>query len=81
MVFADTDHHFGKHTHEQFGVGLILRGAQKSASQCGVVEATAGDIITVNPEEVHEVPPWGRVAAHGRCSILTWQWCKRLSPI
>lgn len=59
MVFADTDHQFGKHTHEQFGVGLILRGAQKSASQCGVVEASAGDIITVNPEEVHDGTPLG----------------------
>lgn len=59
MVLADTDHRFGKHTHEQFGVGLILRGAQKSASQCGMVEAIAGDIITVNPEEVHDGAPLG----------------------
>lgn len=59
IVFADTDHCFGKHTHEQFGIGLILRGAQKSASQCGLVEAIAGDIITVNPEEVHDGTPLG----------------------
>lgn len=59
MVFADTDHRFGRHTHGQFGIGLILRGAQKSSSQSGQVEAVAGDIITVNPEEVHDGLPLG----------------------
>ncbi|RUP23874.1 MAG: AraC family transcriptional regulator [Curvibacter sp.] len=59
MVFADTDHCFGKHTHDQFGIGLIVRGAQKSSSQNGLVEAMAGDIITVNPEEVHDGSPLG----------------------
>lgn len=57
MMFADTDHTFGKHTHEQFGLGLILHGAQKSSSQSGMVEAIAGDIITVNPGEVHDGAP------------------------
>lgn len=59
MVFADTDHRFGRHTHDQFGIGLIVRGAQRSSSQSGQVEATAGDIITVNPEEVHDGSPLG----------------------
>lgn len=54
---------FGRHTHEQFGVGLILRGAQKSASGRGMVEACAGEIITVNPCEVHDGSPIGD---HGR---------------
>ncbi|WP_019936601.1 hypothetical protein [Bordetella sp. FB-8] len=31
-VQADTAFAFGRHTHAQFGVGLIHRGAQKSAS-------------------------------------------------
>ena len=59
MVLADTDHHFGRHTHDQFGIGLILRGGQKSSSQSGLVEAVAGDIITVNPGEVHDGAPLG----------------------
>lgn len=58
-VEADTTLVFGRHTHEQFGVGLIVRGAQKSASGRGPVEAGAGDIITVNPGEVHDGAPIG----------------------
>lgn len=58
-VAADSSLAFGRHTHEQYGVGLIARGAQKSASGRGVVEAGAGDIITVNPGEVHDGKPIG----------------------
>jgi AraC-like DNA-binding protein len=58
-VEADTAFAFGRHTHEQFGVGLIHRGAQKSASGRGPVEAGPGDIITVNPGEVHDGAPIG----------------------
>ena len=62
-VAADAAHAFGRHTHEQFGIGLIERGAQRSASGRGVVEACAGDVITVNPGEVHDGKP---VDATGR---------------
>lgn len=58
-VQADTAFTFGRHTHEQFGIGLIERGAQKSASGRGLVEAGSGDIITVNPGEVHDGAPIG----------------------
>ncbi|MGR4868605.1 AraC family ligand binding domain-containing protein [Variovorax sp. LARHSF232] len=58
-VEADTALAFGRHTHEQFGIGLIERGAQKSTSGRGMVEAGAGDIITVNPGEVHDGAPIG----------------------
>lgn len=58
-VEADTARVFGRHTHEQFGLGLIGRGAQKSASGRGLVEAQAGDVITVNPGEVHDGAPIG----------------------
>lgn len=58
-VAADTAHTFGRHTHDQYGVGVILRGAQKSLSGRGMVEATAGDVITVNPAEVHDGTPLG----------------------
>ncbi|MGF6935832.1 AraC-like DNA-binding protein [Paraburkholderia sp. UCT70] len=58
-VEANTTLVFGRHTHEQFGVGLIERGAQKSASGRGLVEAGAGDVITVNPGEVHDGAPIG----------------------
>lgn len=58
-VSADTSHTFGRHTHDQFGIGVILRGAQKSMSGRGIVEAEAGDVITVNPGEVHDGSPLG----------------------
>ena len=58
-VSADTAHAFGRHTHDQFGIGVILRGAQKSMSGRGIVEAEAGDVITVNPGEVHDGSPLG----------------------
>ena len=48
---------FARHTHDVFGVGVIRRGAQRSASGRGTVEAGAGDVITVNPGEVHDGAP------------------------
>ncbi|WP_033067455.1 AraC family transcriptional regulator [Thalassospira australica] len=58
-VMAQTRHSFAKHTHEAFGIGLMYSGAQKSASGRGMVEAGAGNIITVNPREVHDGHPIG----------------------
>lgn len=58
-VEADTTLAFGRHMHDQFGIGLIGRGAQVSLSGRGMVEAEAGDIITVNPGEVHDGAPIG----------------------
>ena len=58
-TMADTSHAFGRHTHDQYGIGVIMRGAQKSASGRGIVEAQAGDVITVNPAEVHDGTPLG----------------------
>lgn len=56
-VEADSNHRFPKHTHEQFGIGVILRGAQTSLSGRGVVDAGPGNVITVNPGEVHDGLP------------------------
>lgn len=58
-VVARSDHHFARHTHDQFGIGVIVSGAQKSASGRGPVEAGPGDVITVNPGEVHDGAPIG----------------------
>ena len=58
-VGSDTGHVFSRHTHDQFGIGVIDRGAQKSASGRGTVEAGEGDTITVNPGEVHDGAPIG----------------------
>lgn len=58
-VIAHSRHTFPRHTHDQFGIGVIERGAQKSLSGRGMVEAGPGDTITVNPGEVHDGIPMG----------------------
>lgn len=58
-VLADTDRSFPRHCHDQFGIGVILEGAQISASGRGQVEAEAGNVITVNPGEIHDGAPVG----------------------
>ena len=59
VVAASSRRSFARHTHDQFGIGVIERGAQKSHSGRGMVEAGPGDIITVNPGEVHDGVPIG----------------------
>lgn len=54
-----TDHHFPRHAHDGYGIGLIARGAQRSWSGIGAVEAGAGDVITCNPGEMHDGAPIG----------------------
>ncbi|WP_084983770.1 AraC family ligand binding domain-containing protein [Rouxiella silvae] len=58
-VNANSDISFGRHTHDQFGIGLMDSGGQKSLSGRGYVESNAGDISTVNPGEVHDGTPLG----------------------
>lgn len=58
-VESDSRRVFPRHTHEEFGIGVICRGAQRSLSGRGMVEAGAGDVITVNPGEVHDGAPIG----------------------
>ncbi|MDX3977946.1 AraC family transcriptional regulator [Shinella sp.] len=58
-VIADSRLSFARHTHETYGIGVVERGAQKSASGRGMVEAEAGNTITVNPGEVHDGAPLG----------------------
>ena len=58
-VAADSRHAFARHSHDTFGIGIVERGAQKSASGRGMVEAEAGNTITVNPGEVHDGAPLG----------------------
>ncbi|MBZ9654935.1 AraC family transcriptional regulator [Phyllobacterium lublinensis] len=59
VVEAATDHVFPRHWHEQYGIGVVYRGAQKSLSGRGMVEAGPGHVITVNPGEVHDGVPIG----------------------
>ena len=56
-VSGRSAHCFPRHTHDDFGIGLVVAGGQISASGRGQVEAGPGDVITVNPGEVHDGTP------------------------
>jgi len=58
-VEARSSHAFPRHTHDNYGTGLIARGAQRSWSGRGTLEAGPGNIITCNPGEVHDGAPIG----------------------
>ena len=63
-VALSSDRFFPRHAHDQFGIGVLHSGAQRSWSGIGPVEAAAGDVITVNPGEMHDGSPvQGRVRA------------------
>ena len=51
---AHTARSFPRHTHDEYGIGLVDRGGHASWSGRGKVEAGAGTFITVNPGEVHD---------------------------
>ncbi len=54
VISICSDCSFPRHTHDEFGFGYIVDGGQESWSGRGLVEASAGDVITVNPGEVHD---------------------------
>ncbi len=56
-VSGRSAHCFPRHTHDDFGIGLVVDGGQRSASGRGQVEAGPGNVITVNPGEVHDGTP------------------------
>ena len=45
---------FPRHSHDQFGIGVMTSGGHRSWSSVGWVEAIRGDIIMVNPGEMHD---------------------------
>lgn len=59
-VQARSTRSFARHTHDEYGIGIMVSGAQWSWSGRGTVEAGAGDLITVNPGEVHDGAPIGK---------------------
>lgn len=52
-----SNHHFPRHSHDQFGFGIIDFGAQRSWSAVGQVEAFAGNVLFCNPGEIHDGTP------------------------
>lgn len=58
-ITANSGHVFPRHSHDEFGIGVMLSGGQISASGRGQVSSESGDIITVNAGEVHDGAPIG----------------------
>ncbi len=52
-----TEHSFSRHSHDRFGIGVFTHGAQRSWSHIGKVDAAAGNVIMVNPGEIHDGAP------------------------
>ena len=65
-----SSHHFPRHSHDQFGIGVIAFGAQRSWSGVGQVSASAGDVIMANPGEMHDGAPLGGDARGWRMIYL-----------
>ena len=63
VVEALSSYTFPRHAHDEYGVGLIVSGAQRSWSGRGQVQAGRGDMITCNPGEVHDGAPIGGARA------------------
>ena len=51
---ACTARSFPRHTHDQYGIGVVDSGGHASWSGRGQVEAGPGSLICVNPGEVHD---------------------------
>ena len=58
-ISLDSTQAFARHTHDSYGIGRIRRGAQRSWSAAGWVEAGPGDLVMVNPGEAHDGEPIG----------------------
>jgi AraC-like DNA-binding protein len=54
-----SNHAFPRHSHDQFGIGVMTSGAQRSWSVIGQIESAAGDVIMCNPGEMHDGTPVG----------------------
>jgi AraC-like DNA-binding protein len=57
---ASTARSYPRHTHDQYGIGVVDAGGHASWSDRGQVEAGPGSLICVNPGEVHDGRAVGR---------------------
>lgn len=67
---AATARSFPRHTHDQYGIGVVDSGGHASWSGRGQVEAGPGYCISVNPGEVHDGRGVGRQARSWRILYL-----------
>lgn len=57
MVCLRSNHMFPRHAHDEFGIGVVIEGAQRSWSGRGPVKSLPGDVIAVNAGEFHDGIP------------------------
>lgn len=57
LVDMLSDRGFPRHSHDQYGIGVMLEGAHASWSGRGPIEAGPDCVITVNPNELHDGIP------------------------
>ena len=69
-ISLDSTHTFSRHAHDTYGIGRIRRGAQRSWSAAGFVDAGPGDLVMVNPGEVHDGRPLGDAGRHWQMLYL-----------
>ena len=62
----DSARHYGRHWHTTYAFGVIDRGAHRSASGRGEVDAYAGDVVCTYPGEVHDGRPLGGTSRRWR---------------
>ena len=56
---VESGRNYARHWHTTYGFGYIADGAHRSASPLGTVDAFAGDIVCMNPGDVHDGEPLG----------------------
>lgn len=49
-----TRHVYDRHMHDTYAVGITLRGVQRFWCRGAVHDSTPGDVIVINPGEVHD---------------------------
>ncbi len=70
---------YARHWHATYGFGLVEEGAQRSASGRGQVDASAGDLITTGPGEVHDGRPIGTMGRRWQMIYLEPEVMARLA--
>jgi len=72
-----SNQHFPRHSHDQFGIGVIDWGGHRSWSAVGAINARAGDVIMVNPGEIHDGAPLSGESRRWRMIYFDSQWMAR----
>jgi AraC-like DNA-binding protein len=76
-----SNHSFPRHSHDEYGIGVVLSGAQRSWSGVGLVESFPGDVITVNPGEIHDGHPVDGAARRWRIIYFDPEvLCRQFTP-